>query len=101
MKKKNTWYPSVNEIVRVCYDGKHGRCEEGKITKVVGNSIRVKFKEWASDDDSILTAWFSRTNSQSYGSIVRVQSSLMDMMFGIGGDWYSVYPCIAESKGNE
>jgi hypothetical protein len=90
IKHKITWHPEPNNTVRVCYDGKHGRCEVGAIIAVAGNSIRVRFIEWGNDNQ--LIAWFNRTNSQSFGAFVKVDVSVMDMMFKCGGDWYSVYP---------
>lgn len=88
----------IGDRVAVCYDGKVGRAVEGVVTgtRQVGR-IRVKFNSWTNNEP--VEAWFPRRQRPvryggkryNYGKFVPVENSLMDALFGSGGDWYTVY----------
>jgi hypothetical protein len=82
--------PKKGEEVYVCYDGKWGRKVTGTVVCRRGFAIKVKFNEWAEPTNEIIS-WFVRTSDTSFGAFVKVNESLMKMMFGTKGDWYSVY----------
>jgi hypothetical protein len=86
-----TFDPKAGDIVRVCYDGKHGRCSEGKVLKRRGFAIQVEFLEWLEKEKPPVTCWFIRRTEYSFGGYLRVKDSLMKMAFGVPGDWYSVF----------
>ena len=86
--------PKINDEVRVCYDGKISRCVCGLVIDVGYNKIKVRFSEWAGDKDIKIEWWFKRINEYKFGGFVKVKDSLMKMMFGCEGDWYSVYQII-------
>lgn len=82
--------PKKGDLVSVCYDGKWGRAVVGKVVQSRGFAIKVEFPE--SDGGEVLTAWFVRLGPNRFGAFVRqVERSIMRFLFGLPGDWYSVY----------
>ena len=84
--------------VAVCYDGKWGRRVLGEVIATKQTSrIQVRFKEYAGEE--ILTHWFRKRKRSRrhggrpfyYGGFVPVDKSLMQSMFGMPGDWYSIF----------
>ena len=105
-KIKIEWLAKTGEKVWVCYDGKGSRRVPGKVVFSLGLFILCRFKEWAKGEE-IITAWFpiiyyhdkdykkhgKRVDTfiyKSYGKFVKVKHSLMKLLFGASGDWYSV-----------
>lgn len=84
------WLPKVGDSVWCCYDGKFSRRIKGSVVKVRGCFIYVASRRWGGDGE-VFAAWFPRRSEQSFGAIVPQKDSLMDSLFGLGGDWYSVY----------
>jgi len=80
--------PKKGDFVSVCYDAKWGRARRGKVIQRRGFAILVEFPEY---NKNVVTAWFVRTSSDSFGAFVKVEESLMRAMFGLKGDWYSVF----------
>lgn len=87
--------------VRVCYDGKGGRCTIGRAISF-GFFKVVTFIPWGElvDDPGAAPVThlfplrgYSRFDHRLlYGGWLRSKNSLMRRMFGTPGDWYSVYP---------
>ena len=84
------WKPEVGEEVAACYDGKSGRATAGTVIEAAEDSIRVKFKRW-DDPEQVLEHVFPRHNEICFGDYVPVEESLMEMMVGSCGDWYSIF----------
>ena len=84
--------PKKGDKVAVCYDGKLSRAVEGVVKKRRGFALLVEFKEWASrPNDNTVQNWFVRLSPYSFSGYLRVDDSLMKMMVGTPGDWYSVF----------
>ncbi len=77
--------------VQVRYDGKRGRGVPGEVLDVAHNKILVRFDEWAGDEKGI-EHWFPLDANGDYGGYVPVKDSLIKILFGAKGDWYSVVP---------
>jgi hypothetical protein len=90
------WTPKVGDKVRVCYDGKLGRCEEGTVLETKGFAVKVRYIPWAADPgQGEVEQWFVRHNENAFGGYLRepkIDFSLMRALVGTPGDWYSVYP---------
>jgi hypothetical protein len=84
--------PKKEDRVFVCYDGKWGRRQVGRVIKRRGFAVQVEFPKFA-DNNHVVTNWFVRISPQAFGGYVRSQDSLMKMMFKLPGDWYSVFDC--------
>jgi hypothetical protein len=91
MKRGNT--------VAVCYDGKWGRRVKGEVIATCkGHKILVRFPEWGKEH-KIIEHWFKvKRRKIKYGGPrkyfagwVPVERSLMQILFGVPGDWYAVY----------
>ena len=86
------------DTVAVCYDGKWSRRVKGIVlaTRQTGR-IQVRFNSY--DDDTETTKWFPRRSRPHrhggkpfyYGGHVTDDTSLGSVLFGMPGDWYSVY----------
>lgn len=88
------------DFVAVCYDGKWGRRVKGQVIATrKGSRVLVRFPEYA-NDTNILEHWFPvrklKTKfggpRKNYAGFVQVEKSIMRNMFGMPGDWYSVWP---------
>jgi hypothetical protein len=94
--------PVVGKKAYVYYDGKIGREIEAEITMVRGFAIRLKFHEYAHEEE-VIEAWFIklRSNKHTYGAFVKTKNGLMSRMFGLHGDWYSatLHSCYEECHG--
>lgn len=88
------------DFVAVCYDGKWGRRVKGEVIATRnGSRVLVRFPEYA-NEDNIIEHWFRVRNlktkwggpRKNYAGFVQVEKSIMRGLFGLPGDWYSVYP---------
>jgi hypothetical protein len=90
------WQPKKGEAVRVCYDGKLGRCDEGEVLEVRGFAIKVVYLPWACEPgQGPVEQWFVRIRGNAFGGYLRepyIEYSFMKNALGEPGDWYSVYP---------
>ena len=86
--------------VAVCYDGKWGRRVKGEVIATrKGSRILVRFPEWA-NEENIIEHWFPVRKlgskwggpRKNYAGFVQVEKSIMRGLFGMPGDWYSVWP---------
>lgn len=86
--------------VAVCYDGKWGRRVPGTVLATKnGYRILVEFNEYACDEgDAPVQHWFRvRAPERRWGQAkmfagyVKVKRSLMQGLFGVPGDYYTVY----------
>lgn len=89
-----------SDSVAVCYDGKWGRRVKGEVIATrKGSRILVRFPEYA-NPDNIIEHWFPvrklKTKfggpRKNYAGFVQVDKSIMKGLFGMPGDWYSVWP---------
>ena len=87
-------------FVAVCYDGKWGRRVKGEVIATrKGSRILVRFPEYA-NEDNIIEHWFKVRKlptkfggpRKNYGGFVQVEKSIMRGLFGMPGDWYTVWP---------
>ena len=83
--------PKNGDTVIVCYDGKLGRAVAGTVKARRGFALSVEFVQWAEPQTKPVTNWFVRTSPESFGGFLRVKDSLMRMLVGTPGDWYSVF----------
>ena len=83
--------PKKQDSVFVCYDGKWSRRMVGLVHKRRGFALQVEFPTYA--EKNMVINWFVRTSPNSFGGYVRLHNSLMKKMFGLPGDWYSVFDC--------
>ncbi len=88
-RKEPSFNPQKDDIVYVCYDGKMGRCVKGKVLDTAEDEVLVEFDEWSGEGKGI-QHWFKRESENHFGGFVPVKESLMKMLFGSEGDWYSV-----------
>jgi len=87
---KHKFNPMPGDKVRVCYDGKIGRAVTGTVIESFRDTIKVEFCEW-SKGVKLVKCWFSRINKYSFGGYLEIEDSLMLIMFGTPGDWYSIF----------
>jgi hypothetical protein len=81
--------------VYCCYDGKGGRAMKGEVILFMPDHITVKFNLWT-DPDKEVVADFDRKGGPGHyyfeGCVILPKGeSLMEVLFGEEGDWYSVY----------
>lgn len=85
--------------VWVCYDGKYGRRQEGLVLSVTQYGALIKFNEWGAENEHSITHFFRKRKQhrgvkQYYGFVpmhkLENGYSLMNGLFGWGGDWYRV-----------
>lgn len=88
------------DFVAVCYDGKWSRRVKGEVIATrKGSRILVRFPEYA-NPDNIIEHWFPVRRlatiwggpRKNYAGFVQVDKSIMKGLFGMPGDWYSVWP---------
>lgn len=88
------------DFVAVCYDGKWGRRVKGQVIAThKGSRILVRFPEYA-NEDNIIEHWFRVRKlltiwggpRKNYAGYVQVEKSIMRGLFGMPGDWYTVWP---------
>jgi hypothetical protein len=94
--KTRTFNPQVGDHVAVCYDGKVARATRGIVQEVDAEQDRilVRFHLYATQSPVEVEHWFPRDSEsyyEAYGGEVPSEHSLMEKMFGMEGDWYSVY----------
>ena len=85
--------------VAVCYDGKWGRRVRGEVVAADAGSITVVFQRWASDDKkTVIHKFRRRSNGKKFGGLphyhggfIPAEDSVMVGLFGMPGEWYSVF----------
>ena len=90
--REKRFEPKVGDKVSVCYDGKRGRDTDGVVFKRRGFVVQVEFIPWAGNGKKKHRNWFVRTYPTAFGGYLRGEDSLMRLLVGTPGDWYSVYP---------
>jgi len=63
---------------------------KGTVLQHRGFAILVEFNEWAEENNKV-KAWFVRTSPRSFSAFVKVENSLMKMMWGLKGDYYCAF----------
>ena len=83
--------PQKNDKVLVCYDGKLGRASEGIVRMRRGFALLVEFTQWEEPQTLPVRCWFVRISPEAFGGYLRTRDSLMRLLVGTPGDWYSVF----------
>lgn len=90
----------VGSQIEIYYDGKLGRAVVATvIAKNKLHKIKVRFVPWASDDGLEVEGWLHRNKRgfkgkcfgqrYDYRGYIRMEGSLMNMLFGAPGDYYA------------
>ena len=89
----------VGSQIEIYYDGKLGRAVLATVVaKNKLHKIKVRFVPWASDDGLEVEGWLHRKQhcfkGKCYGQrhyyvgYIKMEDSLMNMLFGASGDYY-------------
>jgi len=80
-----------NDKVLVYYDGKLGRASEGIVKMRRGFAFLVEFIQWEEPQTTPVQCWFVHISPEAFGGYLHVKDSLMRLLVGTLGDWYSVF----------